>query len=123
MSASSRSSAAICLPCSTGIPLRPRASPSLSSWPWCRSAWSAYLNDNQLVSHGFLEVRVSRMALTAVFATVAGAIAINLYGYNGAAAVTLASEAVLVLLYMDAVRRRVGSDFVLYPVGLKRASA
>ena len=82
-----------------------------------------YLNENQLVSHGFLDVRVSRMALTAVLATGTGAIAIYLYGYNGAAAVTLASEAVLVLLYMNAVRRRVGSDFVLYPVGLKRASA
>ena len=83
----------------------------------------AYLNDNQLVSHGLLQTRVTRMAVTAVFATITGAIAIGLYGYNGAAAVTLASEALLALLYMDAVRRRVGSEFVLYPVGVRRAVA
>ena len=82
-----------------------------------------YLNENQLVSHGFLEVRVARMATTAVFATIAGAVAIHFYGYEGAAAVTVASEGVLVLLYMHAVRQRVGSDFVLYPVGLPRESA
>ncbi len=82
-----------------------------------------YLNENQLVSHGFLKVRVTRMAVTAVFATIAGTVAIYFYGYQGAAAVTVASEAVLVLLYMHAVRQRVGSDFVLYPVGLRRASA
>ncbi len=82
----------------------------------------AYLNDNQLVSHGLLRIRVSRMGLTAIFATIAGAIAIDLYGYDGAAAVTLASEALLALLYMDAVKRRVGSEFVLYPVGLRRAA-
>jgi O-antigen/teichoic acid export membrane protein len=83
----------------------------------------AYLNDNQLVSHGLLPVRVYRMGVTAIFAVIGGAIAIALYGYDGAAAVTLASEALLALLYMDAVKRRVGSEFVLYPVGLRRAVA
>ncbi len=83
----------------------------------------AYLNDVQIVSHDLLGVRVFRMGMTAVFAVIAGAIAIALYGYEGAAAVTLASEALLALLYMDAVKRRIGSDAVFYPVDLRRAVA
>lgn len=83
----------------------------------------SYLNDNQLVGHGHPQVRVSRVAITAVFATIAGAIAIHFYGYNGAAGVTLASEVVLLVLYVSAVRRLVGSESVLLPLGLGRASA
>lgn len=81
-----------------------------------------YLNGNQLVAHGYQGVRVTRMALTAAFAAVAGAAAIHLYGYDGAAAITLAAEFVLFALYMAAVRRCVGSEAVLYPVGPLRAS-
>ena len=74
-----------------------------------------YLNGNQLVAHDYQSVRVSQMALTAVFAVAAGTVAIYLYGYNGAAAITLAAEALLFVLYIVAVRRRLGPKAVLYP--------
>ena len=52
-----------------------------------------YLNGNQLVAHGYQSARVSRMALTAAFAVLGGAVAIYLFDYDGAAAITLAAEA------------------------------
>lgn len=82
-----------------------------------------YLNGNQLVAHGYQSVRVSQMALTAVFAVAAGTVAIYLYGYNGAAAITLAAEALLFVLYILAVRRRLGPMAVLYPFAIPTKSA
>jgi O-antigen/teichoic acid export membrane protein len=75
-----------------------------------------YLNGNQLVAHGYQSVRVSRIGLTALFAVVAGAVAIHLGGYDGAAIITLAAEAVLFALYLMAVRKRVGPEAALYPI-------
>ena len=83
----------------------------------------AYLNEEQLGLAWLPPDPGVADGADRVFAAIAGAIAIDLYDYDGAAAVTLASEALLALLYMDAVRRRVGSEFVLYPVGLRRAVA
>ena len=82
-----------------------------------------YLNGNQLVAHDYQSVRVSQMALTAVFAVAAGTVAIYLYGYNGAAAITLAAEALLFVLYIVAVRRRLGPKAVLYPLTIPTAPA
>jgi len=76
---------------------------------------SSYLNGNQLVVRGRNGVRLACMAITATFAVVAGIPSIALFGYNGAAAVTLASEVMLLLTYATAVWLRLGRDAVQYP--------
>jgi O-antigen/teichoic acid export membrane protein len=83
---------------------------------------ASYLNGNQLVAHGLQTVRLRRMAATAVFAVVAGVPAIIAFDYEGAAAVTLATEVLLGLLYAHAVQSHIGRRFVLLPVHVGRRS-
>ena len=74
-----------------------------------------YLNGNELVAHGLMRQRVACIAVTAVFAVVAGTVAIALEGYVGAAAVSLGSEVLLGALYAITLRRSLGPHAIVLP--------
>lgn len=84
---------------------------------------ASYFNGNQLVAHDLQKLRTRCMGATAAFAIVAGIPAILAFGIEGAAAVTLASEALLGGLYMVAVRGRIGPAAVVVPFRAPRPAA
>jgi len=76
---------------------------------------ASYFNGNELVAHDLQKLRTRCMGATAAFAVLAGIPGILAFGIEGAAAVTLASEALLGALYMVAVRGRIGPAAVVVP--------
>lgn len=76
---------------------------------------ASYFNGNELVAHDLQPLRTRCLGGTAAFAITAGIPAIVAFGIEGAAAVTLASELLVGILYAVMVRRHVGAEAVLLP--------
>ena len=78
-------------------------------------AFVAALNGTALTARGLQAERVKCLALAAVVAVGAGAPVVALWGYNGAAAVSVANEVVLVSAFGFALLTKVGRHAVLLP--------
>ena len=75
----------------------------------------AAVNGNGLTARGLQRRRVACLAVASVVAVAAGIPAIALWGYNGAAAVSLLNELVLAAAYAFALSTAAGRRAVILP--------